>query len=270
MEFKKMIAELEEKDKSELLKITRAGGVRNLLFINNLKNCKIGEVIKVYKAGDFYIMNWRDTSLLLIKTGEDCPVEDIKKLLSSIKFKVVSGEKSALLPFEDLFSDDFEIKYNKLMSLDKSSFKKKDTSSYHLIELFGPEDWELLYDLYAKCPEYEDITDEDKDEWSLMKAEEEYPATGVVLMGKNEALAGAYLAGATKEMAIVVGVATLPDWRGGGLGSAAVSELCDIALNENNIEKLALTYSNDISKHIYEKLGFKEECEYAFFKRRTK
>ena len=107
-----MIAELEEKDKSELLKIARAGGVRNLLFINNLKNCKIGEAIKVYKAGDFYIMNWRDTSLLLTKTGEDSPVEDIKKLLSSIKFKVVSGEKSALLPFEDFFSDDFEIKYN--------------------------------------------------------------------------------------------------------------------------------------------------------------
>lgn len=266
-----MVEKLKEKNKGELLKLFSSTGVRNLFFINNLKNYRIGEEIEIFKAGDVYIMNWKKTSLVIVKQGDDYPEEEIKAFLKTMTFRVVNGESEVLKPIEECFRDKFEIKYKELMYLTKGNFRKVEKRNENLQELFSPDDWELLYDLYTRCPEYKDIKDEEaKEEWALDKAEEEYPATGVILKSKNKAVAGAYLAGATKEMAMVVGVAVEPDWRGGGLGTAAASELCDIALNENNIKTLALNYSNEISKHIYEKLGFKRECDYAFFKLRRK
>lgn len=266
-----MIEKLKEKDKEKLLSIFSSTGVRNLFFINNLKNYKIGLQIEVYKVGDVYLMNWKGISLVIVKDGDDYPEKEIRELLKTIRFSVVNGEKELLEPIEDYFKDNYEIKYKELLYLTKENFKKKENRSENLRELFSPEDWEMLYDLYTRCPEYEDIEDEeDREDWALEKAEEEYPSTGVILRNKNKAVAGAYLSGVTKEMAMVVGVAVEPDWRGGGLGTEVCSELCDIALNENNIKTLALTYSNDISKHIYEKLGFKRECDYAFFKFRRK
>ncbi len=267
-----MVEKLTEGNRKELLRLFSSGGVRNLFFINNLNNYTIGQEIEVYRIGDIYIMNWRCTSLVIVKGGDNYPVDEIKAFLKTIFFRVVNGESSVLKPLEDFFKDRFEIKYKELMYLTKANFNKVENRNHNLQELFSPDDWELLYDLYTRCPEYNDIEyDEDKEAWSLAKAEEEYPSTGVILKSKNQAVAGAYLAGATKEMAMIVGVAVEPDWRGGGLGTAVVSELCDIALNENNIKTLALNYSNDISKHIYEKLGFKRECDYAFFKfRRNK
>ncbi len=262
-----MVEKLKEENKDELLRLFESTGVRNLFFINNLKNFTIGDEIEVYKSGDVYIMNWKKTSLVMVKNGDDYPANEIKAFLKTISFRVVNGESEVLKPIEDFFRDKFEIKYRELMYLAKDSFRKIEKRNENLQELFSPDDWELLYDLYTRCPEYKDIENEEaKEDWAFEKAEEEYPAAGVILKSKKSAVAGAYLAGATKEMAMIVGVAVDPDWRGGGLGTAAVSELCDIALNENNIKTLALNYSNDISKHIYEKLGFKRECDYAFFK----
>ena len=45
----------------------------------------------------------------------------------------------------------------------------------------------------------------------------------------------------------------------------AVSELVDIALNENNIGYLCLWYSTPDARRVYEKLGFKEVGDYAYF-----
>ena len=67
---------------------------------------------------------------------------------------------------------------------------------------------------------------------------------------------------------MVVGVGTDPEYENKGFGTSVVSELVDIALNENNIDYLGLWYSDEKAKHLYQKIGFTSIGEYAYFKRK--
>lgn len=261
--------EYRKDDKDKLIGLLSEKGIQNLFIVNNLHKNEIGKEIHVYRTGDVYIMNWMDSSIVMSLCGTDYPVGSVLEILAAQHYSAINGPKEALAPLESALSDSFDINYKEMLKADKSLFRPKSPRNQCLRELFSPEDWEDLYDLYMRTPEYSDDYDaEDKEEWALSKAEEEYPTTGVGLYQKGRIISGAYLAAATKESAMIVGVATDPDWRSGGLATSVVSELTDIALSENNIREVALWYSNDASKHIYMKLGFQRVCDYAFFKRK--
>ena len=255
--------------RDDLIKLLSEKGIQNLFIVNNLRKHQLGKDIHIYRTGDVYIMNWMDTSIVMALLGSDYPIDSVLEILSTQHYSAINGPKEALSPLESALSASFGINYKEMMKTDKKSFRPKTPRNECLRELFSPEDWEDLYDLYLRTPEYsDDYDDDDKEEWALSKAEEEYPTTGVGLYQKGRIVSGAYLAAATSESAMVVGVATDPDWRSGGLATSVVSELTDIALFENNINEVALWYSNDLSKHIYMKLGYQRECDYAFFKRK--
>lgn len=244
---------------------------RNLFFINNLQLYKLGMEIKVYKVDNAYILNWLNTSIL-IYAPEGYDKNEVLSFLKTQEFIAINGAREYIGPLENDIKDEFSISYRDFMMVDKSSFKKLASRDIRLRELFAPEDYEALYDLYMNIPAYKDDYPNDdiyREDWALAKAEMEYPTTGVGLYLGKRLVSGAYLSAATISSAMIVGVGTNPDYENMGFATSVVSELVDIALNENKIGYLCLWYSDEKSYHIYRKLGFKKIGEYAYFKRKA-
>jgi len=261
------LTELRDKDIPELLDLLKSDR-RNLFFINNLQLYTLGKEIKVYKVDKAYILNWLNNSILIFAP---CGY-DKNQMLTALKtqaFNGINGAREYLEPIEKELESEFKIQYRDLMIVDKTSFNKLSSRDTRLRELFSPDDYESLYDLYLNIPSYKDsFLSEDRSQWALGKAELEYPMAGVGLYFGNRIISGAYLSAATKTSAMVVGVGTNPDYENMGFATSVVSELVDIALNENNIGYLALWYSDEKAHHIYTKLGFKSIGKYAYFSRR--
>ena len=261
-----MIKELSKKDIPSLLSSLEKEKYRNLFFINNLKTLTLNKEYRIYSVSDAYVLNFMDSSILIwSESGYD--KDEMIEFLDTQKFKGINGPEEALLPIMDeLKSRGFKIELRKMMMCDKSSFKKDTPRDEKLKYLMGPDDFEDLYDLYMRCPEYKDgLENIDREDFGVDMAEKEYPFAAAGLYHKNKMVSGGYLSAYSRESAMIVSVATDPDFRGAGCATKAVSELVDIALNENNIGYLCLWYSTPDAQRVYEKLGFKEVGDYAYF-----
>lgn len=243
---------------------------KNLFFSNNLEIYTISKEIEVYQVEEAFVLNWMNASIVIYAPNGYSP-ETMAEFLETQRFNGINGPKEYLEPLESVLKDKFEVQYRNLMMVDGHSFKKLTPRDERLIELFGPDEYEDLFSLYTRVPEYsEGFKEEDKEEWALEKAEMEYPTTGVGLYVGEKMVSGAYLSAATKKSAMIVGVATDPEYQNMGLATKVTSELVDIALNENNIGYLCLWYSTDVAEHIYRKLGFEVISQYAYFKRKER
>lgn len=262
-----MIIELKEKDLPALLSLLRKDKYRNLFFINNILTLTLGKEYRIYKVNEAYLMNFMNSSMLIYSENS----YDEKKVFSFLqtqKFKGINGGEESLAPLEGYMKElgITHIDYRNMMMVTKDTFKRVTPRDSSLRSLFGPEDFEDLFDLYLRCPEYkDDFIKEDKEEFGLDMAEKEYPFAAAGLYVRNKMVSGGYLSAYTKESAMVVGVATDPDYRNGGLATKTVSELVDIAINENNIGYLCLWYSTPEAERIYKKLGFEPIGKYAYF-----
>lgn len=263
-----MITELKEKDIPQLLSSLSKDRYRNLFFINNLKTLTMGKEYKAYKVGDAYLMNFMDSSILIWSEG-DYDSALVSQFLESQKFMGINGPAECLIPVMDYIKGKgFTADIRKMLYVDKQLFKKVSPRDEKLKYLMAPEDFEDLYDLYYRCPEYKDgVEDKDREEFGLDMAEKEYPFAAAGYYVGRIMVSGAYLSAYTRESAMVVSVATDPDYRNMGYATKTVSELVDIALNENNIGYLCLWYSTPDARRVYDKLGFKEIGSYAYFHR---
>lgn len=252
------------------LKIELEKDGKNLFFSNNLDIYTLSKEIDVYQVAGAFVLNWMNASILIYApNGYDC--NEMLSFLRTQRFNGINGPKEYLEPLEPLLEERFNIQYRNLLRVDKSSFNKISPRDERLVELFSPDDYEDLFCLYQRIPEYKDsFNDDEKEEWAMGKAQLEYPMAGVGLYAEEKMVSGAYLSAATKKSAMIVGVGTDPDFQDQGLATKVTSELVDIALNENNIGYVCLWYSDDKAKHIYSKLGFKPVCEYAYFSRKER
>lgn len=263
-----MTKELKEKDIPELLKSLEKDKYRNLFFINNLKTLRLGKEYRIYQVSSAYLLNFMDSSILIWAEGE-YDSKEVAAFLETQKFMGINGPAECLMPIMEIMKEKgFKTDLRRMMLCDKSSFKRISPRDEKLRYLMAPDEFEELYDLYSRCPEYKDsVEDVDREDYGVDMAEKEYPFAAAGYYVGRIMVAGAYLSAYTRESAMVVGVATDPDYRGMGYATKTVSELVDIALNENNIGYLCLWYSTDEAKRIYEKLGFKEIGSYAYFHR---
>jgi len=262
-----LVKEISKKEIPDLIK-ELSNDRRNLFFINNLELYTLSKEIKVYKVDKAFVLNWMDESILLF-APDSYDAKTMIEFLEKQKFNGINGAKEYLLPIADTLRNEFSIEYRQFMMIDKEKFIKPLTRDLRLMELFSPEDYEMLFDLYMRIPLFkDDFKTRDRSEWALEKAELEYPFAGVALSLDNKFVSGAYLGAATRKSAMVVGVGTDPEYENKGFGTSVVSELVDIALNENNIDYLGLWYSDEKAKHLYQKIGFTSIGEYAYFKRK--
>lgn len=72
-------------------------------------------------------------------------------------------------------------------------------------------------------------------------------------------------AAASSQGAMVIAVATDKAWRGRGLATAVVAELCDVCLG-GGLEFMSLFFENPVAARIYRRLGFCDVGSYAMLR----
>lgn len=263
-----MIKELTYRELEKYIPLMEKDRNLNLFFLNNFKLLKYGREYSVYQTGNLLIMLSKRASMVFFSYGS----YDTDEVLAFIKEKKpisINGPKAALSPMEDKLKEEWKVTYSPMMSVTKDSFKKSVKRSDNLSFLLTYEDFLQVAELYSRDEEFKDgfETAEKREDWAYEKEEEmEYPHAACGYRVKNRLVGAAYLAAATKESAMVVGVLVDKEWRGGGIGREIAQEITDIGLNDHLIKRLCLFPSGDIAKHIYASLGYLEVGEYAFFR----
>lgn len=266
-----MIKELTYKETEKFIPLLEKNPSLNLFFLNNIKLLKFGTDYKVFHTPGLLMMHSKFLNIVLFKY-DDYDVNEVSHFIEEKKPISINGPKEALSPLEGMLQGNWEVKYPPMMSVTKEDFKKCVSRSDNLSFLLTYEDFLEVAELYSKDEDFSSgfETEEKKENWAAnMEEEMEYPHAACGYRVKHRLIGAAYLAAATKERAMVVGVLVDKDWRGGGIGTEIAQEITDIALNDHLIKRLCLFPSGDISKHIYTKLGYKEVGEYAFFKNKN-
>ncbi|WP_320128411.1 GNAT family N-acetyltransferase [uncultured Sphaerochaeta sp.] len=90
-------------------------------------------------------------------------------------------------------------------------------------------------------------------------------ALGFGLYDQEKLISVAYTTAKTQSGAMVVGVATLPEYRKKGLATQMVQKLCKESFS-SGLSFLCLFYDNPIAGQIYRKIGFKEIGRWGMIK----
>ena len=263
-----MLKELTYKETEKFIPLLEKNPSLNLFFLNNIKLLKFGTDYKVFHTPGLLMMDSKFLNIVLFKYDEYDKYE-VASFIEEKKPISINGPKEALSPLEGILQGNWDISYPPMMSVTREDFTKCVYRSDNLSFLLTYEDFLETAELYSKDEAFSSgfETLEKKENWAMnMEEEMEYPHAACGYRIKRRLIGAAYLAAATKESAMVVGVLVDKDWRGGGIGTQLVQEITDIGLCDHLIKTLCLFPSDERAKHIYSKIGYKEVGEYAFFK----
>lgn len=232
----------------------------NLFLMNNLKTDD--DEIKTYSLGrEAFIQVFHNTSVSLYLEGEYDKDEVIKFFKNNNSFLSIKGPERTLKELEYLFPS-FVKDYRDMLTIDKSLFKKNFDRDSNLKSLKSKKDFKELYAHYQTGPLK---IYENEESWIDYNLNLDFPFEAVGYYVNGNLVSSAYLAAPTKDSAMVVGVYTKKEYEGKHYAQKTVTELVDIALNDDNIPFLCLWYSDEKAKHIYNKIGFHFAGKYANF-----
>ncbi|SHH94854.1 GNAT family N-acetyltransferase [Clostridium grantii] len=251
-----MIRKLTENDRQIVLEFLSQEAAINLFIIGDIENFgfdqdfqelwgsfnneeKIQGVLLRYHES--FIPYYKDKSF-------DC--KGFKDIILSNKGKVIlSGKESVVENFKDILPE----------ATKKSTYfcelrnKDKLLNECESIEIAQIEDAEKIYNLLETIDEF-NATDTN----SIERIENKLKAkSGRIYFMKNEheeAISVAQTDAENRYSAMVVGVATIKEYRHKGFMSQCLSKLCLDLLNEG--KTLCLFYDNPEAGKVYHKLGF--------------
>lgn len=241
----------------------------NLFLIGDLENYGMdSDNVAVYTSDDwkeglfpYVILNYRNNIVFYSHTI-NFDAETVAAFLSGIPMKNLSGKKvliERLIPF----FKGLEIVPTYLSRLDRVVCPPENNFPGRRLTA---EDVPSIVELLLQIEEF--YTMKDKTEEENYSDVLESISHGGRMYGMFEHGKLAAVAGTTAEnsvSAMVVSVATLPQYRGRGYATRLVSKLCKECL-DGGMQFLCLFYHNPEAGAIYRKLGFKEIGEYAMVK----
>lgn len=231
----------------------------NLFLTGDIANCGMkSDLVRTYTADEwdenkefpYFILDYNGNFLVYSKD----PVYDAKTVahfLSSQTMYNLSGKQNIieqLCPYfpERRIQNTYMARLNKV----DPAFSFSDIP----VTKLGESDLEQIYELYMQikefAPTYSGRSKENIIEGIKYNVHYGYKKDGVLL-----AIAG--LSASTETSAMLVGVATHPDFREQGYASAVVGKLCQNEL-ESGKQFLCLFYDNPKAGRIYNRIGFKE------------
>ena len=117
-------------------------------------------------------------------------------------------------------------------------------------------DAEKVYALLNSIEELESVRKKSRSEFiQYLLDNSGENGTTLYLESANQVIASASAVGETRRSAMIVGVATHPDYRNQGLGQVVLNRLVDLYVNKKN-KTLCLYYDDPRAGHLYEKMGF--------------
>ncbi|TVP96801.1 MAG: GNAT family N-acetyltransferase [Acholeplasmatales bacterium] len=175
-------------------------------------------------------------------------------LMRGLDSLFISGKASVIEPmiphFEDMTPDRLEFMKSTTFSpdagLDAEDLKTVETEA----------DAAAVYTLLNNIEELESVRMKSRDEFIQYLLDNSHDnGTTLFLEADNRVVASASAVGETRRSAMIVGVATHPDYRNRGLGQIVLNELVDLYVNRKN-KTLCLYYDDPRAGHLYEKMGF--------------
>ncbi len=171
-------------------------------------------------------------------------IEGFSKLISTLDYKAMIGPKSILDNF--LNKGLFTHKIDGGFISERENIKVEDEMDISDVEGIGVGDLDSVVDLYKKV--FSSFSSKDIMEEKLITNR----GRGVCIKKGKKIISVAQTDYETEDSALIVGVATDPDYRNQGYATKCVKVL----VKELN-RKLFLQYDNPDAGRIYDKIGFK-------------
>jgi predicted GNAT family acetyltransferase len=253
-----MIKKLEEKDRSIVLDFLSEEPSINLFAIGDIEIFGFEEDFQDI-WGQFngthlegVLLRYNQNFIPYWKKESFNPQEFIKIIkTSSIKNRMISGKKSIIKYFEDIFNN-----YNK-----KETYFCELKKAENLVEDASEVKTAQVSDKY-RIPQFTNTIEEFRDspdvtpEQFEKKIKTNSGRAYYIENDKGKIISVAQSTAENSQSAMIVGVATRPGYRRKGLVSKCMSKLCKDYLNEG--KTLCLFYDNPEAGNIYKKIGFKE------------
>ncbi|MBO3444755.1 GNAT family N-acetyltransferase [Clostridium sp. CCUG 7971] len=251
-----MIRKLNENDRKITINFLSKQAAINLFIIGDIENFGFdSEFQEVW--GSFNKENNLNGVLLRFYENfipyyedENIDIDGFKKIIFSNKnAKIISGEKSIVDNFYDVFEN----------SKEKNSYfcemvsSKKLLSWSNSVKIASKNEAQGVYDLIDTIKEFKDSLNPTVKQL-VRKIEDKSGRIYYIENENKEIVSVAQTAAENSKSAMVVGVATREDYRNKGLLSKCLSRLCNDLLNEN--KTLCLFYDNPKAGRIYHRLGF--------------
>lgn len=252
-----MIIKLEDKHKEELLNLVLIEKELNLFIIGDMENYGFNKEFLEF-WGDFnengkiiaVLMRYYEDFVVYGASGFD--IAGFSKIVNSIKFRMLSGEKSTVDKFTN-FVGVKEKQDTHFAKLDKG-YCLYNGESINLVQKTELEDVSKVWELQnKKIAEFTDMS-------PLERMKDRYidkTARGYHIKNDKKDIVSSVETGAeNSSSAMVLGVCTDPTYRGHGYAAAVTSKLCKELLSEGKTS--CLFYYNPDAGKIYKRLGFKD------------
>lgn len=243
----------------------------NVFFIGNLENYGLESeqcsfyTAKAWAGGRFpYLVLDYGNDFLIYSHDPSYHAAEVADFLSHVPMKNLSGKRELIEPLL-MYFDHLELVPTYLARLNSPTIL---TASGIPVRKLLAADVPAIYGVLSQIEEFFTIRSRSKEESFkkiLTSLTHEGRMYGIFEGGKLAAIAGT--SAENSMSAMIVSVATLPEYRRRGWATHLVTRLCQDCLNDG-MKFLCLFYDNPKAGTIYQKIGFKESGQYAMVKSR--
>ena len=276
---------LHEEDREELLSYVKREPEMNLFLIGDLENYGIeSETVNVYlheerDRWDFVILRFYQY-FLLYSQYEDYNVEEAIAFLCKQKPDGINGKTALLKRIAPAFPQwAVESTYMSRCDRIESAGKLPDTTQTDasnnmsaandlIIRRLEDGDVPEAIDMLTDIEEFARTYKKDERDKHIKRMKDEMAQGGKVIIGgflNGHLVAVASTSAENSESAMVVGVATVKEYRGKGYASSVVTALCQDCF-ERGKKYICLFYDNPVAGRIYNRIGFREIGEYGMLR----
>lgn len=270
-----MMRTLEEKDREKILHYVRKEPEMNLFLIGDLENFGVeSETVNFYlheERGrwDFLILRFHQFYILYSQYEDYNAKEAIaffrERTPDCISAKTVLLERIAPAFPQWKIDSTYMSRCNHVEPDGVCGLE--DTGGF-VVRRLEREDVLEAVSLLSAIEEFAKTYKKEEFQEQVKRMDEEMAqgskaAVGGFLDGRMVSIAST--SAENSESAMIVGVATLPEYRGKGCASAVVKALCRDCF-ERGKKYLCLFYDNPVAGRIYNRIGFKELGEYGMLR----
>ncbi len=247
-----MIKELDNTKAKKLLPLLNERKELNLFFIGDIESEVMdGKNVKLFVEEEKneimgVFLKYFDNFMVYMPKPMD--YQKIVDLIEKENAKIISGERSSLSPLFPLLKGKIvrekTLYFSKLIKLEKFENGKD-------VEKASVKDAYDLIEMLSRIPEFRPQNTE-----AFISTMKNGTARRYFIRRNGKVVSTASTAAETKEMAMIVSVATLPQYRNHGFASKVVGKLCFDLLKEGKTP--CLFYDNPTAGKIYERIGFRQ------------
>ncbi len=274
-------------DRERLLEYVSREPEMNLFFIGDVENYGLeSDTVSVYafldgEEWEFVLLRYFDFYLIYSPKKRIC-AELAAEFLKGRTVECISG-KTELVRQMTSFYPQFSLQDTYMCRCAAEDLKRNEAGGCASRDRKRAENcaWSEAVEIKLCCLNRNDVSEllglyRQIEEFSssykdLEKARERLLAdmgNGEIMVGIREnghLVSVAATSASNSQSAMVVGVATLPGYRGRGYASQAVRELCRVSFSEGR-KFLCLFYDNPAAGRIYHRIGFREIGSYAMLR----